>query len=120
MEKFIYYLPRALAILIVAFLSIFILEGFGPEYGWQDSLMHLLVALVALGAAIAAWKWPKIGGWVFILFGLKFLLPMALYAQPWSGLIIGGVPLLTGILFLVEGFRKNKKEKNFPPKSKIC
>jgi hypothetical protein len=45
---------------------------------------------------------------------------MALYAQPWSGLIIGGVPLLTGILFLVEGFRKNKKEKNFPPKSKIC
>jgi hypothetical protein len=77
--------------------------------------MHLLVALVALGATIAAWKWPKIGGWVFVLFGLRFLLPMALYAQPWSGLIIGGVPL-----FLVEGFRKNKKEKNLSPKSKIC
>jgi hypothetical protein len=115
MKKFIYYLPRALAILIVAFLSIFILEGFGPEYGWQDSLMHLLVALVTLGAAITAWKWPKIGGWFFILFGLKFLLPMVFYnAQPWIGLIIDGVPLLTGILFLVEGFRKNKKEKNLP------
>lgn len=74
MEKFIYYLPRALAILIVALLSIFILEGFGPEYGWQDSLMHLLVALVALGAAIAAWKWPKIGGWVFVLFASAFRL----------------------------------------------
>ncbi len=107
MKNFIYYLPRALAILIVAFLSIFILEGFSPEFGWQDSLMHLLVALVALGAAIVAWKWPKIGGWVFVLFGLKYLLSVAPHAQTWSGLIIGGVPLLTGVLFLVEGFRKN-------------
>jgi hypothetical protein len=36
--------------------------------------MHLLVALVALGAAIAAWKWPKIGGWVFVLFASAFRL----------------------------------------------
>ncbi len=105
MKNFIYYLPRALAILIVVFFSIFILEGFSPEFGWIDSLMHLLVALVALGATIIAWKWPKIGGWIFIIFGLLFL-SMAFRSQYWGGLIIGGVPLLTGILFLIEGFRK--------------
>jgi type II secretory pathway component PulF len=106
MKKIIYYLPRALAILIVAFLSIFILEGFGPEYGWQDSLMHLLVALIALGAAIAAWKWPKIGGWIFVLLGLKYLLIIFTPQGLWNGAIIGGIPLITGILFLIEGFRK--------------
>lgn len=110
MEKFIYYLPRALAILIIALLSIFILEGFDPEFGWQDSLMHLLITLAALGATVVAWKWPKIGSWFFVLFGLSFLLPMVFYnAQPWSGLIMGGVPLLIGVLFLIEGFKKSKE-----------
>ncbi len=108
MEKFIYFLPRVLSILIVSFFAVFILEGFSPEFGWQDSLMHLLVALIALGAAIVAWKWPKIGGWIFVLLGLKYLL-MIFNSQWWNGLIIGGIPLSTGILFLVEGFKKNKK-----------
>jgi hypothetical protein len=106
MKKFIYYLPRALAILIVVFFSIFIFEGFSPEFGWQDSLMHLFVALFALGAAIVAWKWPKVGGWIFVLLGFKYLLIIFTSQGLWNGVIIGGVPLITGILFLVEGFRK--------------
>jgi hypothetical protein len=90
----------------------FILEGFSPGFGWQDSLMHLLMALIALGATIVAWKWPKIGGWIFILLGLKLLL-MIFNEQSWSWInvmIIGGIPLLTAILFLIEGFRKSNKK----------
>jgi len=110
MKKFIYCLPRILAILIVAFLAMFILEGFSPGFGWQDSLMHLLMALSALGATVLAWKRPKLGGWIFVLLGLTFFL-LIFRQQLWNGIIIGGVPLLSGILFLVEGFRKNNKNK---------
>ena len=115
MNKFIYYLPRILTILIVAFMAMFILEGFSPGFGWQDSLMHLLVTLIALGATILAWKRPQIGGWIFVLLGLRFLL-MIFREQSWTNsIIIGGIPLLTGILFLTEGFRKsniNKEDNN--------
>jgi len=110
MKKFIYYLPRILAILIVAFLAPFILEGFGPEFGWQDSLYHLIITLIVLGATILAWKRSKIGGWIFILLGLLIYLNLIFRQQWWGGIIIGGIPLLTGILFLTEGFRKNNKE----------
>jgi len=100
MKKFIYSLPRILAILIVAFLAMFILEGFSPEFGWQDSLYHLIITLIFLGGTILAWKKPKIGGWIFILLGLLIYLNMIFRQQWWGGIIIGGIPLLTGILFL--------------------
>jgi hypothetical protein len=31
--------------------------------------------------------------------------------QWWGGIIVGGLPLLTGILFLIEGFRKSNRNK---------
>lgn len=62
MQKFIYYLPRILAILIVAFLAMFILEGFSPEFGWQDSLYHLIITLIVLGVTILTWERPQTGG----------------------------------------------------------
>jgi len=111
MKKFIYYLPRILAILIVAFLALLILEGFSPEFGWQDSLYHLIITLIVLGATILAWKRPKIGGWIFILLGLLIYLNMIFRQQWWGGIIVGGLPLLTGILFLIEGFRKSNRNK---------
>jgi hypothetical protein len=106
MKKFIYYLPRILAILIVTFLALFILEGFSPGFGWQDSFYHLIITLILLGGTILAWKRPKIGGWIFILLGLLIYLNMIFRQQWWGGIIIGGILLLTGILFLTEGFRK--------------
>lgn len=105
MKKFLYYLPRALALAIVGFFSLFVLEGFGPGFGWQDSVAHLAAALVILAMAILAWKRPKIGGWLFAALGLYFLQGIS-SAQWLNSLLIGGVPLLVGILFLIEGFAK--------------
>jgi hypothetical protein len=67
----------------------------------------LLVVFVLVGAVLA-WKRPEIGGWTFILLGVLIYLNMIFRQQWWSGLIIGGVPLLAGILFLLEGFKKVK------------
>lgn len=67
--------------------------------------MHLLMTLSALGVTILAWKRLKFGGLIFVLLGLTYLL--LIFRQQWrDGIIICGVPLLTGILFLAEGFRK--------------
>jgi hypothetical protein len=105
MKNIIYYIPRVLSILVVGFLSLFIAEGFGPDFGWQDSVMHLILALIFLGFTIVAWKWPRIGGWIFVLLGLAYL-AMIFRAQWWGGIFIGSVPLVIGILFLIEGWKK--------------
>lgn len=98
MKKFIYYLSRALSIIIVCFFAIFILEGFGSEFSWQDSLSHFILAFIFLIITIVSWKKPIIGSWFFVVAGLFFLFGTG------SNIIIGIVPLLTGILFLIEGF----------------
>lgn len=90
------------------FLSMFILEGIGPDFGWMDSLMHGLVALVAFIATVVAWKWPKIGGWIFVLAGIKFLLPSFWNAKSWLDWALSSIPICIGILFLLEGWSRRK------------
>jgi len=108
MKNIIYYSSRILSVLIIAFFALFILEGVSPSFGWQDGLMHGLVTIVVLGMTVVAWKWPKIGGWFFVALGVYYLV-MVFNNEYWSGLIIGIIPLLTGILFLIEGFKKTAK-----------
>ena len=108
MAKVAYYVPRILAIVFVLFASAFIAEGFIPGFHWIDAVMHLVVALIVLAATVVAWKWPKIGGWLFLPLGLAIFNINYQGGRTIVGLIVGGVPFLTGILFLVEGFRKKK------------
>jgi len=99
MKKIIFYLPRILSILIVLFFAAFILEGFSPEFGWQSGVAHLLLALVVLAITIIAWKKPKLGGGIYILFGVGLLLVSRF--NP-SSLLIAIVPIITGVLFLLQ------------------
>lgn len=98
MKKIIYYLPRVLSILIILFFALFIAEAFDPSFGWQSGLMHGLLALVVLAISIIGWKWPKVGCWIFFAIGL-FLLPF----------LPAVVPLIIGVLYLLEGYKGNKK-----------
>ena len=107
MKKLIHWLPRILSILITILLAMFIAEGFDPEFGWQAGVMHGVIALIALGATIGGWKWPKIGGWPFVIFGIWYLI--AMHRGGWaSGFILGVVPLVTGALFLISGWRDKR------------
>ena len=108
MKKFLYYLPRILSILLVGFFALFILEGFSPEFGWQSGVAHAVLALVVGLVTAAAWKRPKIGGWVFMAMGLWYYWSSIIRSGWYGGLFLGSVPILIGVLFLVEGFRKKK------------
>lgn len=104
MKKIIYWLPRILAVLITLFFGIFIWEGFGYNFTWRDSLIHFLTTLILIIITAAAWKYPRIGGWIFIAFGifsLFFFRPLL-----WIGLLIGGILIIAGILFLNERIKK--------------
>lgn len=103
MKKTIYYLARTLAVLITGFFSLFIFEGFGSGFGWRDSLAHAIIPLFLLAAIITAWRRPKMGGWIWLFVGLLF----TIFFRPFwiNGLVIGICPLLSGLLFLVEGYR---------------
>jgi len=110
MKKLIYLLPRILSIIIIGFLALFILEGFDPSFGWQSGLAHAVLALVVLVVTIIAWKWPKAGGWIFVAVGIAPLweaIKSGSSSPAYLGqLLIGIVPILTGVLFLIDGFKK--------------
>lgn len=99
MKHILYFLPRVLSLLLVLFFGIFILEGFDTGFGWGAALSHLLQTLIVLGITVVAWKWPKIGGWIFLALGVFF----SVFFRPfwWNGLVFGGAVLLMGVLFLV-------------------
>jgi hypothetical protein len=104
MNKVVYYLARVLSAIVVLFFGVFILEGFSPKFNWQDSLSHLFLTLVVLGVSTTAWKWPKIGGLIFVVLGCSFII---FFSRAWlSTLIIGGTLLITGVLFIIDGFKK--------------
>lgn len=96
-------ISRFLSILVVLFFGIFIIEGFSPDFNLADSVSHLVLTLIVLAIAISSWKWPKIGGCFFIGLGVLF----AFFFTPfiWAGLLIGGTVLITGVLFVLEGFK---------------
>lgn len=107
MRPFLHIAPRALAIAIVVFFSLFIFEGFVPGFMWIDSLRHLFVAVAILGATIIAWRWPDTGGWLFLIVGIFYM--QAIFSEAWwNGLIVGGIPLITGFLFLAEGVLRDR------------
>lgn len=109
MKKFLYFLPRILAILITAFFAIFIAEGFSPEFSWVDSLVHAIPAAILAVATYVSWKRPLIGGWIFLVPGFLLLVNAFTREQWWISLPLVLPLILVGVLFVVEGFRQKKK-----------
>jgi hypothetical protein len=114
-NKFIYWTPRILGIIFILFLMIFSLDVFEPGLTvWQIIIglfMHNIPALLLLIVLIISWKYEIVGGIIFNLAGLLYILMLfmnsnfQLYMLSWS-LIIAGPAFLIGILFLINCFKK--------------
>lgn len=73
------------------------LEGFNP-FDQGIFLSHLIMTTIILISLIASWRFKK-GGYSFIVIGMVaifFFSPLVM-----TGLVIGGVLILTGLLFLI-------------------
>ena len=119
MEKrtstFVYWTPRILGIIFVLFLMMFSLDVFEPGLTiWQIAiglLIHNIPALILLIIIIISWNHEIVGGIVFILAGLFYLLMLALqpkfewYMISWF-MVITVPAFFIGILFIINWVRK--------------
>jgi hypothetical protein len=121
-NKFIYWTPRILSILFIAFLAMFSLDIFGNGYGFWGTIlglfMHNIPVIILSIILWISWKSEIVGGIVFILAGLLYV-GNILFKSPgnqfeWYMLsysfIIAGPALFIGILFLI-GWSKRKKDQ---------
>ena len=110
-KDWIFWTPRILTILFIVFMSMFAFDVFG-EYSGLELLiaffMHIIPSLVLIGILILAWRKEKVGGYMFITLAVLFTIFFKLYKDIIVFLIIGLPVLLTGILFLLDYYRRKK------------
>ena len=76
-KRALFWTPRALSILFIAFLSLFALDVFDGHLGfWQTALaltMHLIPSFVLIAALVLAWRWEWIGAALYGTAGLMYV-----------------------------------------------
>lgn len=117
-NKFIFWTPRILSIIFLLFIAIFSLDVFDMGLSfWQTMLallMHNIPSFILLAGLLISWKYEIVGGIVFILAGLLYIVLLLLneqlewYMFSWA-ILISGPAFLIGILFLIGWFKKKKQ-----------
>ena len=76
-KRALFWTPRALSILFIAFLSLFALDVFDGHLGfWQTVLaltMHQIPSFVLIAALVLAWRWEWIGAALYGAAGLLYV-----------------------------------------------
>ena len=77
-NKLIYWTPRILSIIYILFLALFYLDIFDGNYGFWGTIiglfMHNIPSLVLLIVLLISWKREIVGGIIFILAGLLYII----------------------------------------------
>ena len=111
MKKILYWAPRALGILFIAFLGLFALDAFSGDSPWYEKIIgffiHLLPNLVLTFFLVLAWKRYLIGG-LFFIFGGFFYIFMAWGESLWAFVFISGPAFLVGTLFILDKYLNKK------------
>ena len=93
------WIPRSIAILFAAFISVFAFDAFGEKHSslaeMAGFLIHLVPALVVVVSLIIAWRFRLVGGLLFVIVGIA----SALFFKTYSS--IGTFCMLSVPLFLI-------------------
>jgi len=118
-SKFLYWAPRVLSIIFILFLSMFSLDIFEGNYGFWGTIlglfMHNIPVIILLILLIISWKYDFVGGIVFILAGVSYIVLLLInpqlewYMFSWA-IMISGPAFIVGILWILSW--KNKKKIN--------
>ncbi len=118
-KRALFWAPRALSILFVAFLSLFAMDVFGQGYGFWKTLlalvMHLIPVFVLIAALILAWRWEWIGAALYSAAGALYVWWVVSMSRPvpptmrliWILTIAGPAFIIAG-LFLVNWLRHDE------------
>jgi len=106
MLKTIRWIARILSILLILFIGMFSIDVFFEGYGFPEVLvaffMHNVPTFLLIAVLIVAWKWPKIGGILFLVLALASLIFFKTYQDIIVVLIITLPPAVIGALFIYE------------------
>ena len=121
-DKILYWAPRILCILAIAFISLFAADSFSPGLTiWQQLgafFLHLIPSFILLILLLISWKWELVGGILFtaIGIGLSPVIFMQNYNRNHSIRMSLGIILLVsmpfvivGILFIAGYYRKKRR-----------
>ncbi len=114
----LFWTPRVLSIIFLAFLSLFALDVFEGRLGfWQTMqalFMHLIPVFVLLVILILAWRWEWIGAAFYGLAGLFYVGWVVLTPRPFPPvqrlvmiILIAGPALVIAALFLANWLRRS-------------
>jgi len=113
MNNILILIPRILAILYMAFLSLFALDVFGAGYGFWGTVLalfiHLIPSFILIACLVIAWKREMVGGGLFLIMGVIFTIFFHTYRRLDIFLIISLPLLLIGALFIISGVSKGRK-----------
>jgi hypothetical protein len=117
-KRALFWTPRALSILFIAFLSLFALDVFDGHLGfWQTALaltMHLIPSFVLIAALVLAWRWEWIGAALYGAAGLLYVWWVVSMSRPvppamrliWILMIAGPAFAIAG-LFLANWLKRS-------------
>jgi len=69
-KKFFYWAPRVLSILFIVFVSMFALDVLGYPQWYIALFFHLIPSYILIILTIFAWKYERIGGFLFFIAGI--------------------------------------------------
>ncbi len=109
MKKTLFYISRILTTLISALFLIFVIGESIMDFNLNWLFTMLLPGIILAILTYYSWKNPKLGGIVFTALAV-FVIIMIFFAKGHLDILpifTTGIPLLlSGILFLFEGFKK--------------
>jgi hypothetical protein len=110
MKNLLLWTPRILAILFILFISMFAADAFDGNAPLGEKLIgfliHLLPTILLLICLVIAWKYPHIGGVLFVLAAIFFIIWFGGYKVMNTFLLICLPPAIIGLLFLWQWKKK--------------
>jgi len=109
----LFWAPRILCLMFALFISLFSLDVFGEGYGFWKTilalLMHLRPTAIILLVLVISWRWEWVGGIVYIILGLLYIVMTRGHFAWLVYLAMSGPLFLIGVLFLINWFYKKEE-----------
>ena len=110
---FLNWVPRILCILFAIGISLFALDAFDNDEGFWKTLLalliHLIPTFIVIAVLLLSWRWPWVGGVIYVLLGISYLIWSSRSGRESS---IISIPLFSiGILFIINWFLRKKIEE---------
>jgi hypothetical protein len=114
LKPVLFWTPRIAGILFILFISLFALDVFDMGLGLWGTVValfiHLIPSILLTAAILIAWRQAWAGTVGFIGWGVWYLLSARGFG--WEVyVLIAGIPVLIGFLFLADWIWRKQREK---------